>query len=150
MVSSSTSSGPFIKKSTTPYSEIKPTTLNSLHVWGSPVRGVSNDRRMALQVINLCIFFLSFPLFCIYSKVFPMSSGIVIIIKDSETRQYTLLFAGCEKKFVVYSLFLVFAVGLWPLIATNRSTVTSHCLRARVARFDAPTTNSRSNIFFVG
>ena len=93
MVVSSTSSGPFIK-STTPYSEIN---LQIASQWGSLVRGVSTDRRMALQVINHSFFF-SVSILVLYSKVFPKSPGIVIIIKDSETRQYTLLFAGCEKK----------------------------------------------------
>jgi hypothetical protein len=48
-----------------------------------------------------------------------MSSGIVIIIKDSETRQYTAI-CQLRKKKLSFSLFIfvIAPVGLWPLITT--------------------------------
>ena len=141
MVVSSTSSGPFIK-STTPYSEIN---LQIASQWGSLVRGVSTDRRMALQVINHSFFFLCLFLFytvrC-FRSLLELSSSSKI-----PRRANTLCYLPAAKKKIVYSLFFV-AVGLKPLIKTKRSMVTSHCLLDRVARFDAPATNS-STFFFL-
>lgn len=70
-----------------------------------------------------------------------MSSGIVIIIKNSETRQYTLLFAGCEK--IVSFYYFLLRRGRALTVNYNQRSYRDGVLFTRLAKvacFDAQAT----------
>lgn len=88
-----------------PYSEIS-LHSKSLHVWGSPVRGVSTGRWMAFHL--LIMLFLFFVVF--YSKVSPKSFGMSSSSKIPR-RVNTLCNLPAAKNLFCFTLFNFTTVG---------------------------------------